>query len=144
MLRAYRKVEAGSPDHSRSNSHDFENGFAFAPARIGANAIDPILVKVLIQNETIVVTGITELVAANSFTFRDQVRATMSEGQKFIEIDLSDIHFIDSSGLGALIGLHKTTRVRNGGVRLVNPTPQVEQILKLTRTNRLFEVVKHG
>jgi len=108
----------------------------------GAIAISFILMKVLIENETILVSGITELVAANSFAFRDQVRATMSDGQKFIEIDLSDIHFIDSSGLGALIGLHKTTRVRNGGVRLLNPTPPVEQILKLTRKNRLFEIVR--
>ena len=120
------------------------NGVYSAHSRIGATATRLILMKVLIENETVVVSGITELVAANSFTFRDQVRATMSDGQKFIEIDLSDIHFIDSSGLGALIGLHKTTRVRNGGVRLLNPTPQVEQILKLTRTNRLFEVVKRG
>lgn len=100
--------------------------------------------KVSIDNDTILVTGVTELVAANSFTFRDQLRATMCEGQRYIEIDLSDIHFIDSSGLGALIGLHKSTRVRNGVVRLLNPTPQVEQILKLTRTNRLFEVIKRN
>lgn len=118
------------------------NGVHSAFSQMGANAIRTILMKVLIDNETIVVSGITELVAANSFTFRDQVRATMSDAQRFIEIDLSDIHFIDSSGLGALIGLHKTTRGRNGGVRLLNPTPQVEQILKLTRTNRLFEVVR--
>lgn len=119
-----------------------ESGVHSARQEIGESATHHILMKVIIENETVVVSGITELVAANSFTFRDQVRATMSDGQKYIEIDLSDIHFIDSSGLGALIGLHKTTRVRNGGVRLLNPTPQVEQILRLTRTNRLFEVVK--
>lgn len=98
--------------------------------------------KVQVENDKVIVTGITELVAANSFAFRDQVRATMGELQRIIEIDLSAIHFMDSSGLGALIGLHKTTRGRNGSVRLLNPTPQVEQILRLTRTNRLFEVIK--
>ena len=100
--------------------------------------------KVHVDKDTVVVTGVTELVAANSFAFRDQVRATMSDSQRHIEIDLSGIHFIDSSGLGALIGLHKTTRGRNGLVRLLNPTPQVEQILQLTRTSRLFEVVKRA
>jgi anti-sigma B factor antagonist len=104
--------------------------------------MNPNPMKLQVDNEKVVVTGITELVAANSFAFRDQVRATMTEAQRDIEIDLSTIHFMDSSGLGALIGLHKTTRGRKGSVRLLNPTPQVEQILRLTRTNRLFEVVK--
>lgn len=104
--------------------------------------MNPNPMKLKVENEKVVVTGITELVAANSFAFRDQVRATMTELQRDIEIDLSTIHFMDSSGLGALIGLHKTTRCRQGAVRLLNPTPQVEQILRLTRTNKLFEVVK--
>lgn len=104
--------------------------------------MNPNPMKLQVQNEKVIVTGITELVAANSFAFRDQVRATMSDAQRDIEIDLSGINFMDSSGLGALIGLHKTTRCRKGAVRLLNPTPQVEQILRLTRTHRLFEVVK--
>lgn len=98
--------------------------------------------KVSIENDTVKISGVTELVAANSFNFRDQVRASMNADQRFVEIDLSEISFLDSSGLGALIGIHKTTSTRNGMVRLVNPSPQVEQILQLTRTNRMFEVVR--
>ena len=45
-------------------------------------------------------------------------------------------------GLGALISLHKTTCTRNGLVRLLNPTPPVQQLLDLTRMHRIFEIVK--
>jgi len=98
--------------------------------------------KVQSNGDTISITGLKELGAANSNSFRDQVRATMSETHKVIEIDLSQTMFLDSCGLGALISLHKTTCSRNGLVRLVNPTPPVQQILELTRMHRIFEIVK--
>jgi len=75
--------------------------------------------------------------------FRDQVRGALGELQKNIEIDLSETSFVDSCGLGALISLHKTTCNRNGTVRLLNPTPPVQQILELTRMHRIFEIVNN-
>jgi anti-sigma B factor antagonist len=98
--------------------------------------------KVQNNGETICIAGIKELAAANANAFRDQTRAAMTDTHKFIEIDLSETMFLDSCGLGALISLHKTTCSRNGLVRLVNPTPPVQQILELTRMHRIFEIVK--
>ena len=99
--------------------------------------------KVQNQGETLNVSGIKELGAANSQDFRDQVKGAMSELHKNIEIDLSETLFVDSCGLGALISLHKTTCNRNGTVRLLNPTPPVQQILELTRMHRIFEIVNN-
>ncbi len=98
--------------------------------------------KVQTNGETLNVSGVKELGASNSNSFRDQVRAALTEAQKFIEIDLSQTNFVDSCGLGALISLHKTICGRNGLVRLLNPTPPVQQILELTRMHRIFEIVK--
>jgi anti-sigma B factor antagonist len=98
--------------------------------------------KFNIQGDTLNINGIVELGAANSKLFRDEVRAALTEAQKVIEIDLSQTMFMDSCGLGALISLHKTTCGRNGMVRLINPTPPVQQILELTRMHRIFEIVK--
>ena len=98
--------------------------------------------KVLNNGESLNITGIKELGAANSNAFRDQVRAALTDAQRYIEIDLSQTMFIDSCGLGALISLHKTLCTRNGMVRLLNPTPPVQQILELTRMHRIFEIVK--
>jgi anti-sigma B factor antagonist len=97
--------------------------------------------KIQIQGETLRISEVKELGAANSDNFRDQARAALTVGQKNIEIDLSQTMFLDSCGLGTLISLHKTTCSRNGTVRLLNPTPGVQQILELTRMHRLFEIV---
>ena len=95
------------------------------------------------QGETLNVSGIKELGAANTHQFRDEVNGAMGDAHKNIEIDLSETMFVDSCGLGALISLHKTTCNRNGTVRLLNPTPPVQQILELTRMHRIFEIVNN-
>jgi anti-sigma B factor antagonist len=98
--------------------------------------------KIQIQGDTLRITDVRELGAANSNTFRDQARSAMSDSQRNIEIDLSQTSFVDSCGLGTLIALHKTACSRRGMVRLLNPTPSVQQILELTRMHRIFEIVK--
>ena len=97
--------------------------------------------KVQTEGETLNITGVKELGAANSQSFRDQVRTAMTDIHKNIEIDLSQTMFVDSCGLGALISLHKTTCSRRGIVRLLNPTPPVQQILELTRMHRIFDII---
>lgn len=97
--------------------------------------------KLELHPDRLSVSELSELGANNSVSFRDQVRATMTESQRIIEIDLSATRFLDSCGLGALIALHKTTCSRNGLVRLLNPTPPVRQVLELTRMHRIFEVI---
>jgi anti-sigma B factor antagonist len=97
--------------------------------------------KMQIQGETLRISEFAELGAANSVDFRDQARAALTAAQKNIDIDLSQTMFMDSTGLGTLISLHKTTCSRKGAVRLLNPTPSVQQVLDLTRMHRLFEIV---
>lgn len=101
------------------------------------------IMKVEGQGETLNVSGIKELGAANSQSFRDEVRSALNDLHRNIQIDLSETNFVDSCGLGALISLHKTTCNRNGTVRLMNPTPPVQQILELTRMHRIFEIVNN-
>jgi anti-sigma B factor antagonist len=92
------------------------------------------------NGHTVSVGGIKELDAANAF--RDAVCATLNKnGFKDIEVDLSQTVFLDSWGLGVLVALRKTAESRNGSVRLLNPTPSVQQILELTRLHRLFDLV---
>jgi anti-sigma B factor antagonist len=97
-----------------------------------------------IQNQdaqTVVVTGLLELVAANAALVRDEIRAALPATTIRLDLDLSALTFLDSSGLGTLVALHKTLRSRNGTVRLLQPAPNVRQILELTCLNRVFEIV---
>jgi anti-sigma B factor antagonist len=91
---------------------------------------------------TLRVSAVAELSAANANSFRDETRHAFGEDQRNIEVDLSQTTAVDSCGLGALVALHKTTSSRGGVLRLLNPTPPVQQILELTRMHRIFEVIK--
>jgi anti-sigma B factor antagonist len=98
--------------------------------------------KMQIEGDTLRITEVLELGAENSTALRDQARSTMSAAQTSIDIDLSQTSFVDSCGLGTLIALHKTACSRRGRLRLLHPTPTVQQVLELTRLNRIFDIVK--
>jgi anti-sigma B factor antagonist len=100
--------------------------------------------KINESGDILSISNIKELAAGNSDMFRDEVRAAVPSGVKAIEIDLSDTNFVDSCGLGALISVYKFVNSRHGPVpvRLVNPTPSIQQIFELTRLHRIFEIVK--
>ncbi|MBU6399064.1 MAG: STAS domain-containing protein [Verrucomicrobia bacterium] len=96
------------------------------------------------DGETLHISDILELSAANSRAFRDQVNAALPAALKTIEIDLSQTSFVDSCGLGALIAVYKAAAGRDGGIilRLLNPTPPVQQLFELTRLHHLFEIAR--
>ena len=86
---------------------------------------------------------IGDLDAEAADAMRTEVRANLVN-LRAIEIDLSRTEFLDSSGLGGLVSLQKLANSQNGGVpvRVINPTPAIQQLLELTRLHRLFEIVK--
>lgn len=98
--------------------------------------------KLNVEGNTVRVSGVKELGAANANQVRDEVKAVMSKGQRNIDFDLSETTFVDSCGLGALISIHKTACSHQGALRLLHPLPPVQQILELTRMHRIFEIVK--
>jgi len=86
------------------------------------------------------VSGVKELSSANSSGFRDIVQAELRLRHQNIELDLSEIRFMDSQGLGALIGLQNRLAKRKGGLKVVNPAPQARKIFELTQMGRVFEI----
>lgn len=55
-------------------------------------------------------------------------------------VELSDLDFIGSAGLGSLINLERESKAHKGTVRLVNPQPGVRGVLDTTRLTQFFEV----
>lgn len=82
-----------------------------------------------------------ELTASNAAAFRDQMIKLLNDEPKVLAIDMSRTTFLDSSGLGALVGLQKVAASWQGSLTLLDPLPAVRQIIELTRLNRLFNVV---
>jgi anti-sigma B factor antagonist len=89
------------------------------------------------------ISEIPELTAVNSAHFRNEVTAVLPASPPVIEIDLSQTRFVDSSGLGALFALYRATASRDGMImRLLNPRPEIRQLLELTQMQQLFEIVQ--
>jgi anti-sigma B factor antagonist len=99
--------------------------------------------KITNQGQCLSVSEITELTAVNSSHFRDEVRDNLSSKPSVIEINLSQTRFMDSSGLGALFALYRAASQGHGAIlRLLNPTPEIQQLLELTQMQQLFEIVR--
>ena len=99
--------------------------------------------KIENQGQCLSISDIPELTAVNSTLFRDEVRASLSAQPAVIEINLSQTRFMDSSGLGALFALYRAASHGHGAIlRLLYPTPEIQQLLELTQMQQLFEIVK--
>jgi anti-sigma B factor antagonist len=74
-------------------------------------------------------------------SLRDVLRDAMATGPTKMVIDMTDVSFIDSSGLSVIIGAHK--RAEDTGIELVlqGPTARVLRLLELTGLNRVLNVV---
>jgi anti-sigma B factor antagonist len=99
--------------------------------------------KIERHGKCLTISEISELTAVNSSHFRDEVSAALYDSLSEIEVNLSETRFMDSSGLGALFALYRATAQREGVVlRLLNPVPEIEQLLELTQMQQLFEIVR--
>ena len=72
--------------------------------------------------------------------FTDRLQEFVSSDGAILAIELSDLSMPDSSGLAALIGLVTRSRLTNGRVALIAPTPFVRGILEVTHLDTWFEV----
>ncbi len=78
--------------------------------------------------------------AHNSGELKNQMLNLFEEGKNHIVIDLQDVRFVDSSGLGALVSGFKNASARNGNLKLCGLQPQVKSMFELTRLHRVFEI----
>jgi anti-sigma B factor antagonist len=74
-----------------------------------------------------------------STQFKDKIRAVIGEGRRQLVIDMGDVAFIDSSGLGALISALKVLRANGGDLKLANLSEPVWGVLEITRLLRVFD-----
>lgn len=71
---------------------------------------------------------------------REQVKAMLASGSKKIVLNLAQVDFIDSSGLGALVGLHSTAQAQGAKIRLANITKRFHELLLITKLLTVFDV----
>ena len=79
--------------------------------------------------------------AAGAVPFKDQILQLAQEGGARVRLDLSQVGFLDSSGLGALVAIRRLLGDRP--LDLLFPTPPVMRVLRLTRMDMVFSI-QHG
>jgi anti-sigma B factor antagonist len=75
-----------------------------------------------------------------SVILRDTVRDLLGKGNKKILLNLGDVSYIDSSGIGELVSAYTTVRNQGGDLRLLNLTKKVHDLLQITKLYTVFDV----
>jgi anti-sigma B factor antagonist len=70
---------------------------------------------------------------------RDSIREALSGNQKNILLNLAEVSYIDSSGLGQLIGSYATITQRGGQMKLLNLQKRVNDLMQITKLLTVFE-----
>lgn len=75
--------------------------------------------------------------------YRKKLNDLIENGEKDFKLDFSNCTFIDSTGLGVLVGVYKKCNELNGSFVVQSITnPQVLKIFKLTRLDKVFKIAK--
>jgi anti-sigma B factor antagonist len=70
---------------------------------------------------------------------KERIRDLLSDGQRKILLNLGDVSYIDSAGLGALISSYATAKREGGQLKLVNLTKRVQDLLAITKLITVFD-----
>ncbi|HZU27268.1 MAG TPA: STAS domain-containing protein [Bryobacteraceae bacterium] len=73
-------------------------------------------------------------------TFRDTIRDLASKGNKKLLLNLSDVSYIDSSGIGELVSGFTTVTNHGGQLKLLGLSKRVKDLLQITKLYTVFEV----
>tara|TARA_B100000427_G_scaffold329551_1_gene346281 strand:+ start:14541 stop:14927 length:387 start_codon:yes stop_codon:yes gene_type:complete len=85
-------------------------------------------------------TGTIELDIENQIQFLDQINSLLDEGESKIILSLSQISYIDSSGLWAIFESFKKSEQRNGKIVLLNPRKDVRRVLDITKISSKIKI----
>ncbi|HDG62291.1 MAG TPA: anti-sigma factor antagonist [Thermotoga sp.] len=82
-----------------------------------------------------------ELDLSNAFNFKKQLlNDFLTKGKNKLIIDLSDVHYMDSSALGAMISLHKSCRLNGGMLILIKMDKSLKRLFKLTQLDSIIPI----
>jgi len=75
-----------------------------------------------------------------SVQLRDSIRDLIGKGQQRILLDLGDVNYIDSSGLGELVSAYTSAKNQGATLKLLKLTKKVHDLLQLTKLYTVFDI----
>jgi anti-sigma B factor antagonist len=79
-------------------------------------------------------------VGEGNVMLREVVRELADNGHKKIILNLGEVQYVDSSGMGELVKTHTTMRNQGGQLRLVNLNSRINDLLQMTRLSAVFDI----
>jgi anti-sigma B factor antagonist len=73
-------------------------------------------------------------------SLHEKLHELIESGTRSVVIDLRDVDWMNSSGLGILIGGLSAIRKSGGDLRLASVTEKIEEVLRITKLDRVFDV----
>lgn len=100
-----------------------------------------------IDKQTLIIKLQDKLIMNNSDKIKNEIKAKIDElvtknNLDAVSIDLQDVEFIDSTGVGVFISIYKYVMERNLHLRLVHPRDIVSKVLTITKIGDIIEIVK--
>jgi anti-sigma B factor antagonist len=77
---------------------------------------------------------------ASGGTLKEQMKALFDKGATSVHLNLAEVEFINSSGLGALVSVMKEVRILKGRLTLSNLASYVQEIFEITQLSHIFEI----
>ncbi|MGD0468183.1 MAG: STAS domain-containing protein [Terriglobales bacterium] len=81
-------------------------------------------------------------VGEGNVVLREIVRDLAEKGKKAIVLNLGEVQYIDSSGIGELVKAHTTMRNQGGQLKLTNLNKRIHDLLEMTRLSAVFDIQK--
>lgn len=81
-----------------------------------------------------------ELDVSSADKLKDQLHKIVDEKMLDVKIDLTNLEYIDSTGLGVIIGVLKKLRVNEKEIYILNPRSNVKKIFTITGLDKIFKM----
>ncbi len=78
-------------------------------------------------------------IGEGSVQLREAVRGLLDSGNKKILLNLGDVSYVDSSGIGELVSSYTTTSNNGGHLKLLNLTKKIQDLLMITKLLTVFQ-----
>lgn len=92
------------------------------------------------SGEATVVRLVGELDIVTADQAKRRLNDLVDQGASMVELDLAELGFVDSSGLGALVAIHHHAAARGAAVELKDVPAQVKRLMEITKLDELFTI----
>ena len=74
----------------------------------------------------------------NTGILRDELRSLLAQGNKQIVLNMADVSYVDSAGLGELVGAYTTATNQGGSVKMLNMQGKMKDLMQITKLHTIF------